>query len=156
MLRGPFAPDRELHERMRDRALGWWDRHVILDTPPDPDLATITDEEIRKRWPRNVGEAIEAEFADTVRWLLQDRAAAHGREVEAKARKARIDAELRVLTGDFAALTIDGQPVVAFAERDTGPKLDPALEWERPDVWAKYVTRGTSRAIRIVKGWEQA
>lgn len=154
MLRGPFAADRELHQRIIERVTSWWERHVVADSPPAVDLATISDEEIRKRWPRNVGEAIEAQWPDYVRVLLTDRAAAHTEHLDGDARKKRIDAELRIMTGDYAALTINDQAVVTFADVDGAPKIEPAMEWEEPEMWAKYVSRPHTRRINIVKGWK--
>ena len=152
MIRGPFAPDRDLHARMIERATSWWKRHVIADAAPAVNLATITDDEIRKRWPRNVGEAIEAEWPDYVRALLADRATAHTEHADGEARKKRIDAELRIMAGDYAALTIGGTPVVTFAEVEGGPKVAVEMEWEEPEMWAKYVSRPHTRRINIVKG----
>lgn len=152
VIRGPFAPDVELHKRILSTARTWWDRHIVTDTPPAVDMATITDDEIRARWPTSIeGTAIEAEYPAYVEAMLAERAECHAAEVAAKSRKAEIDAALRVMTGDYAALTIDGAPVVTFTNTDGGPQIDPAAEWEAPELWRQYVTRTPQRRIRIVK-----
>lgn len=151
IIRGPFAPDRELQLRIAETARRWWDAHVVTDTPPPVDLGRISDEEIRARWPRNVGEAIEAEFPYYVRMMLEEREAVHEQMTAAEKRKKEIDRALRVMAGDYAALTIDGEPVVTFADVEGGPSVAPELEWEMPEVWAKYVRRSQSRRINIVR-----
>lgn len=151
LIRGPFAPDYDLHAAIIERCESWWTEHVLADREPPVNLATITDDEIALRWPRTTEEAVEAEHPDLVRWLLEERADAHQAERAAKATKASIDKTLRVMTGGAGALTIDRDPVVKFIPKPSGPCVAPQMEWEEPEMWAKYVTRSTSRQIYIVK-----
>lgn len=151
MIRGPFAPDHDLHDRMRRIARQWWDRYVLTDSPPPVDLGKVTDEEIAARWPNNVGEAIPAEFPALVEHMLDERAVEHERETAAAARKKEIDRALRVMTGDYAALTIRDEPVVTFTEVEGGANVAPEMEWEDPAAWERWVTRPRFRRIHIVK-----
>jgi putative phage-type endonuclease len=151
VIRGPFAPDRELHDRMRAIARQWWDRYVLTDSPPPVDLAKITDEEIAARWPVDVGDAIEAPYPALVEYMLDERAQVHEQETAAAKRKKEIDAALKVMIGDYTALTMNGDPVVTYRETDGGPHVAPEMEWEEPEMWARYVRRAHYRRINFVK-----
>ncbi len=151
IIRGPFAPDYDLHAAIIARCESWWRDYVAADREPPVDLATITDDEIAARWPANADDAVAAEYPDLVRWLLEERAVAHARERDAKAEKDAIDRTLRVMAGPASAITIDDAPVVRFIERASGPRVAPEMEWEDPEAWARWVTRARSRQIHIVK-----
>lgn len=157
IIRGPVERDDALIARMRDRAVAWWEAHVISDTPPPPDLATITDEEIALRWPTaEPGSSQQAQWPAHVRALLAERAELHQRLTDAKHRKDDIDAALKVMIGDSEALVVGDRPVVTYKAQLNTPVVDPSLRTDHPDIYAKYIRRGSSRRIRILKGWETA
>jgi putative phage-type endonuclease len=154
-IRGPVERDEPLIERMRIRAQRWWDIHVLQGTPPAPDLRTITDEEIALRWPEaEPGHIVQARWPAHVRALLAERAECHHQLTAAKKRKDEIDQALKVMIGDAEALVLGDRPVVTLKPRVTAPSVDPALEVDHPDIYRRYVRRGTPRTIHIVKGWE--
>jgi predicted phage-related endonuclease len=156
-IRGPVDRDEPLIERMRARAAQWWADHVETGTPPAVDLATITDEEIALRWPdATPGSTKAAEWPAHVRALLAERAELKATAKAATDRAKEIDQALRVMTGDADALLVGDRPVLTLKTQANNPVVDPALETDHPDIWAGYITRGASRRIHIVKGWEQA
>jgi putative phage-type endonuclease len=157
MIRGPYPRDDELIEEMLDQAYQWWNSYVVADQPPPPDLATITDQEISLRWPTGApGTTARAEWPAHVRRMLIERAEMKATEKEAKERASEIDKALKVMTGDAEALLVGERPVLTIKPAKTNASVDPALETDHPDIYARYVRRGTTRRIHIVKGWENA
>ncbi|MGH3985921.1 MAG: YqaJ viral recombinase family protein [Pseudonocardiaceae bacterium] len=156
MIRGPVERDEPLIERMRDRARSWWETHIHNDTEPPVDLATITDEEIALRWPTaEPGSTAEAQWPAYLRQMLHERAECKAAEKAAKERSDEIDKALKVMAGPAEALLLGERPVATFKTQRNNPSVDPALETDLPEVWEKYIKRGSSRRIRIVKNWEQ-
>jgi putative phage-type endonuclease len=151
IIRGPFPRDEKLISSMFVRARSWWDAHVVADSAPAVNHDTITDDEIRARWPHNVGESIEAEWPDYLLAMREERRQVHATLREAAARKKEIDAAAKIMAADYAAITVNGEPIVTFNEHDVAPVIDPAMEWEEPEMWDRYVTRGSTRAIRWIK-----
>ena len=151
IIRGPFARDEKLITSMFARARSWWDAHVVADSAPAVNHESISDDEIRARWPHNVGESVEAEWPDYLLAMREERTHVHAALRDATARKREIDAAARIMAGDNAAITVAGEPVVMFNEHDTAVTIDPAMEWEEPEMWDRYVTRGSTRAIRWIK-----
>lgn len=157
MVRGPIDRDEPLIERMEQKARTWWTDYVLGDTPPPVDLDTITDAECALRWPTaQPGTAVEAEYAAAVRQLLRERAELKAAEKAAKERADEIDLALKAFAGEHEALTIGGRPVVTFKNQKNNPAVSPALESDYPDIYTQYIRRGSSRRIRVLKGWEQA
>lgn len=157
MIRGPVERDEPLMARMRDRALAWWAAHVVTGTPPAPDLATITDEEIAVRWPQaEPGSVVQAQWPAHLRALLVERAECHTQLTDAEKRKKEIDQALKVMVGDAEALLIGERPVMTLKEQAHTPSVDPALPVDHPEIDQKYIRRGRSRRIHIVKDWELA
>jgi len=156
-IRGPVERDEPLIDRIRTRVHDWWTTHVIADMPPPPDLATITDEEIALRWPAaESGSTAQAQWPAHLRVLLAERAELKAAEKAAKDRAKEIDQALKVMVGDAEALILGDRPVITLKSRPTTPSVDPALEVDHPDIYGRYVRRGSSRTIHIVKGWNQA
>jgi putative phage-type endonuclease len=157
MVRGPVQRDEPLIDRMALRAQHWWNTHILADTAPAPDLATITDAEITLRWPAAApGTSVEAQWPAHVREMLRRR-----EELKAIVKGTvedieSIDQALKVMVGDREALCVGERPVVTYKEQRSNASVDPALEDDHPDVWAAYIKHGTHRRLRIVKGWEQA
>jgi putative phage-type endonuclease len=155
-IRGPVPRDEQLIGRITARVESWWRDHVLADVAPPVDLATITDEEIALRWPAAVGgSTVEAQWPAHVRALLTERAELKATESMAKARAKEIDQALRVMIGEAEALLVGDRPVVTLKSQLTNPSVDPALETDHPEIYARYVRRGSSRRIHIVKGWDQ-
>lgn len=156
-VRGPVDRDERLMERMSERALTWWIDHVITRTPPPPDLATITDEEIALRWPEaKPGSTKQAEWPHHVRALLAERAELKATESRAKARAKEIDEALKVMVGDAEALLIGDKPALTLKRQLNNATVDPALETDHPEIYSTYIRRGHSRRIHICKGWDNA
>jgi predicted phage-related endonuclease len=149
--------DEPLIDRIRTRVHDWWAAHVVTGTPPAPDLAAITDEEIALRWPAaEPGSTAQAQWPAHLRVLLAERAELKAAEKAAKDRAKEIDQALKVMVGDAEALILGDRPVITLKSRPTTPSVDPALEVDHPDIYGRYVRRGSSRTIHIVKGWNQA
>lgn len=156
MVRGPVERDEALINRMRDRAMSWWETHINGGEEPPVDLATITDEEIALRWPSSVpGSTTQAEWPAYLRQLLVERAELKAAEKAAKDRAKEIDQALRVMAGPSEALLLGQRPVVTLKEQPNNPSVDPALKTDLPEVWEKYVKRTSSRRIHVVRGWEK-
>lgn len=152
ILRGPVERDEELIATLVEAERRFWHEHVLADVPPPVDLATITDDEIAARWPVEVtGSTREAPYPALVERLLVERAECKAAEKAARDRIGEIDRALRVMAGDAEALTVNGRPVATFKTAHNPPRVDPALATDHPDIWARYVTRTTSRRIHIVK-----
>jgi len=157
LICGPVERDQGLIDRMWERATIWWSEHVVTGEPPPVDLATITDEEIALRWPAaEPGRVQHAQWPAHLRALLAERAEVHQRAAEASERKKEIDQALEVMIGDAEALLIGGRPVVTFKNCRTNPRVNPALEFDHPDIYAAYIQRGSSRRIHICRDWETA
>lgn len=152
LIRGPVGRDEALIERIISRSDEFWTVNVLGGVEPEVDLATLTDDEIALRWPTEVkGSVIEARYPGHVRALLDERAEVKAR-ISADDRRAKdIDLALRAMAGDAEALLIDGQPVATFKSQRNTPSVDPALATDHPDIYARYVTRTSSRRIHIVK-----
>lgn len=152
LIRGPFGRDEPLIGEILERTDKFWAVNVEGNTPPEIDLATITDEEIALRWPSEIkGATVEADYPRHVRALLAERAELKARISEDETRARDIDAALRVMAGDAEALLVDGQLVVTFKSQLNAPSVDKALAEDHPDIYARYITRSTSRRIHIVK-----
>ena len=157
MIRGPVDRDESLIARMNTRATAWWASHVIKNAPPPVDLETITDEEIRLRWPQaQPGSTRQAEWPHYVRALLAERAELKAAESGAKARAKEIDQALKVMIGDAEVLLVGDRPMMTLKNQLNNPSVDPSLEVDHPDIYSTYITRGSSRRIHVVKGWDKA
>lgn len=156
-IRGPVERDEALIARIRQRAARWWSDHVLTGTPPPPDLATITDEEIALRWPAaEPGSTQQAQWPAHVRVLLAERAGLKAAEKAAKDRAKEIDQALKVMIGDAEALLVGERPVVTLKVQANTPSVDPALPIDHPGIDRQYIRRGKSRRIHICKGWQEA
>lgn len=156
MVRGPFERDERLMARMRDRALTWWDTYVATDIAPPVDLVTVTDEEIKLRWPTAApGSVRQAEWPAHLRTLLQERAEVKAAIKPHVDRAKEIDKALAVMVGEDETLAIGDIPVLTRKTRQNStPAIDHALETDHPDIWAQYINYGTHREINVCKGWE--
>lgn len=151
-IRGPIGRDEPLIEQILDRADTFWTGNVLAGVAPEVDLAALTDEEIALRWPVEIpGTAVEARYPMHVQAMLAERAELKARIGTDTKRAKEIDTALRAMAGDAAALTIDSAPVATFKSQANNPSIDPALAVDHPDIYARYVTRTTSRRIHIVK-----
>lgn len=151
-IRGPFARDERLFDEILEKGDKFWAVNVQGNTPPEVDLATITDAEIALRWPTEIkGSTVEADYPRHVRALLAERAERKALISENEKRARDIDAALRVMAGDAEALLIDGSPVATFKSQMNAPSVDKALAADHPDIYARYITRSASRRIHIVK-----
>lgn len=156
-IRGPIERDEPLIDRMNRRAHIWWETHVVGDEAPPVDLATITDEEIALRWPKEEpGTVVETEYPSYLRQMLTERAECKAAEKAAEERAKEIDQALKVMAGSAEALCIGERPVVTFKSQRNNPTVNPALEIEMPEVWEKFVKQTSSRRIHVRKGWDEA
>lgn len=151
-IRGPIGRDEPLIAQILERADTFWTNNVLAGVAPEVDLATLTDEEIALRWPVEIpGTAVEARYPTHVRAMLNERSELKARIRKDEKRAKEIDAALRAMAGDAEALTVGGEPVATFKSQANTPSVDPALAVDHPDIYARYVTRSTSRRIHIVK-----
>jgi len=151
-IRGPIGRDEPLIAQILERTDSFWTGNVLTGIAPEVDLATLTDEEIALRWPVEIpGTAVEARYPTHVRAMLGERAELKARIGMDNKRAKEIDTALRAMAGDAEALTIANEPVATFKSQANTPSVDPALAVDHPDIYARYVTRSTSRRIHIVK-----
>ncbi|MEC3977874.1 YqaJ viral recombinase family nuclease [Amycolatopsis sp. H20-H5] len=151
-LRGPVPRDEALIEEITAATVEFWTEHVLTGVPPEVDLANLTDDEIALRWPLAIGDkAVETPYPAHTEAMLAERAEVKKRIADDEQRAKEIDRALRVLTGDAEALTLDGRSVVTFKNQANSPQLDKALRADHPEIYDRYVTRGTSRRIHVVK-----
>ncbi|WP_329069032.1 YqaJ viral recombinase family nuclease [Amycolatopsis sp. NBC_01480] len=114
-LRGPVQRDDAVIADIAARVDKFWTEHVISETPPEVDLAAITDAELALRWPAAVsGTAVEAQYPAHVEALLAERAELKAAGKATGARIAEVEAALRVFVGDAEVLTVDGRPVLTY------------------------------------------
>jgi predicted phage-related endonuclease len=157
---GPFDRDERLIAEMRERVTTWWDAHIVRGDPPPVDLARLDEDEAALRWPHvTIDKAVECDEPYNLMQLLERRAqlaskASGGRKADSERKK--IDVEIKALVGDAAGLTIGGTPVITCNEQNAGPQVDASLEHDHPEIWAQYVTVPRYRAVRVVKGWQDA
>lgn len=157
IIRGPVERDVPLISRMWTRVEQWWGEHVAHDTPPPIDLATITDEEIQLRWPTAAKDTVrQADWPAHVRSLLTERAELKAAAKAATDRAKEIDQALKVMVGDAEVLVIGERAVMTLKSQPNNPTVDPALEIDHPDIYARYIRRGNSRRIHVCNGWELA
>lgn len=152
LIRGPFPRDERLITEILERTDKFWAVNVLGNMEPEVDLGSITDEEIALRWPTEVaGRVVEARYPSHVKALLAERAELKSRISGDEKRAKDIDAALRVMAADAEALLIDGQPVVTFKSQPNNASVDKALATDHPDIYARYITRSSSRRIHVVK-----
>jgi putative phage-type endonuclease len=152
MVRGPIGRDEDLIARITARSDEFWAVNVLGGVEPEVDLATVTEEEIALRWPAEIkGSAVEARYPAHVRALLEERAELKARISGDDKRAKEIDLALRAMAGDAEALLVDGQPAVTFKSQRNTPSVDKALETDHPEIYARYVTRSSSRRIHVIK-----
>lgn len=157
MIRGPIERDEPLIERMINRAEFWWNTYVKGDTPPPVDLDRLTDEEIGLRWPaEQPGTTVESEWPAYVRQMLTEREHLKDQEKQAADRVKEIDRALKAEIGNAEALLIGDRPVITLKTYNSNASVNPELEVDYPEIWDKYIKRGTHRRIHIVKGWQNA
>lgn len=151
-IRGPIGRDEDLIGRITARADEFWTVNVLGGVEPPVDLSTITDEEIALRWPTEIeGSAVEARYPAHVAALLSERGELKTRISADDKRAKDIDNALRAMAGDAEALLVDGRPAVTFKSQFNNPSVDKALATDHPDIYAKYVTRTSSRRIHVIK-----
>jgi putative phage-type endonuclease len=151
-IRGPVARDEQLIAEILERADKFWAVNVLGNMAPEVDLGTLTDDEIALRWPAEVaGATVEARYPSHVATMLTERAELKARISAAEKRAKDIDNSLRAMAGDAEALLIDGLPVATFKSQLNNPSVDKALAADHPDIYAKYVTRTSSRRIHVIK-----
>ncbi|MEV4604824.1 lambda-exonuclease family protein [Amycolatopsis sp. NPDC049253] len=114
-LRGPVQRDDAVIADIIDRTDRFWTEHVLTGTPPEVDLATITDDEIAVRWPTAVpGTSVEAQYPAHVEALLAERAELKAAGKTTDARLSEVEAALKVFVGDAEVLTVEGRPVLTY------------------------------------------
>lgn len=151
-IRGPIGRDEQLIERILERVDEFWAGNVLAGVAPEVDLATLTDDEIALRWPVEIpGTAVEARYPMHVQAMLDERSELKTRISQDTKRAKEIDGSLRAMAGDAEALTVDGLPVATFKSQANNPSVDPALAVDHPDIYARYVTRTTSRRIHVIR-----
>lgn len=157
---GPYDRDEDLIADMRERVTAWWERHIVLGEPPEVDLSTLDEDEANLRWPTvTIPNAVETDQPHSLMELLHHRAelaaaASDGRRADDERKK--LDLQIRAMVGDAEGLTVSGTPVLTCRTQRSAPKVDRRLETDHPAIWAEYVTVPEYRAVRVVKGWQDA
>lgn len=138
--------DAETVAAMTDKAITFWEKHVLADVPPDP----VNFADVKRLYEK---ASPLAEYAVTeddavvqaVYDLKRVKAAIKTLEEEAEGLQFRIGAAI----GDKPGLVTNGKPLVTWNnEKDT--RLDQKLlKQEHPEIVAKYTTSGTKRVMRL-------
>lgn len=124
-------------EMMLDAEKKFW-HHVETDTPPDVDWHQRTKEALTTEWrqSRTIGTQ-EVEEADARKWVEQYHAA-HAAEKDAKKRKTEATNNLlKLMAGHDQIATGD----TIWAKTQRGRLNEKRLQAEKPDLYAKYLTR---------------
>lgn len=139
--------DEELIAMLIERERELWQR--ILDgNPPDP----TTPEEIRLRWPSDIGTSKEAELVIVAAVDLLAQAKAEKKAAEAKEKEYA--AVVTTFMQDAAALTYQGRTLATWKQnRDTAYFDSDALAIAHPAIFAQFHrTRPGNRPLLIKKG----
>jgi putative phage-type endonuclease len=165
---GPIDRDSARIEQLRSAAGTFWHDHVLTNTPPPVDYATVTDDEIAARWPTIDPDKIVHADPLVVEMELAALADAEAEAKKAKAIVESVKTRLKALAGD-AELVLAGDrpayrctpngtfaptrftkehPDLADQFTITKPALDTkALESTYPAVYAEY----RARVVRPIK-----
>lgn len=151
-LRGPVDRDEPLIAQIIAATDRFWLDHVVPCVAPPVDLQTVTDAELALRWPTEIkGTVVESPFPVATADMLAERIELKARLLADKKRGEEIDLALKALAGDAETLLVGGRPVLTLKSQRNNPSVDKALEADYPDIYAKYVTRTSSRRIRVLK-----
>lgn len=114
---GPVDRDENLIAEIRSTAALFW-AHVLSNEPPPVDLATVTPSELAVRHPRVLDpeSCTEAPLPELVEDDLAKLAEIKDTEATLKDERTAIETRLKATVGDREYLTVNGRPVVRWAE----------------------------------------
>lgn len=133
---GPIDKDSARIEKMRSIATTFWHDHVLTNTPPPVDYATISDDELVARWPHvDPSKVVEAD-ALAIEMDLEALAAATEQEKQAKQLADSIKRRLKAVAGDAELVLADGRP--AYRCTPNGTFSSSRFTKEHGDIAAAY------------------
>ncbi|MGN6526779.1 MAG: YqaJ viral recombinase family protein [Burkholderiaceae bacterium] len=132
---------------MRERAVDFWENHVLADVPPDP----IKYADIRELYPQDNGRTVEAtsEVAEAARELRR-----LGLEMDRlDARREQLKLQVAEYLGDYRTLAIEGRPAYTMASFETSKVNVAAMRRQHPGLVELFTERGTARALQPNRGF---
>ena len=125
----------------------WWDRHVVADVPPEP---VPQDSASMNRLPAVAGAEVVAD-QHALGWLnsIADLdLGIKGLEADKQEYEALLKSHMGAATELVAP---DGTPLATWREQRKTGFTTKQLRAEHPDIYETYVTRGTTRVLRLKK-----
>lgn len=96
--------DRELYGALVEEGRRWWDRHVIRREPVEPDGTEAYTRELRRRWPKDLGEEIVATPDQQLLARAYQRAASEAKAAD----RRKAEAQQRIETAMGVASSMVG------------------------------------------------
>lgn len=135
----------------------WWERHVVMEEPPDPTTADLAA--LPRVWP---GDGSSAEIPRPIveRLLVRDRIKARIRDLEKAADRVELDAKTALgdaVTGWYQYRDEAGEPVgdpIKVASWTRSPRKtfrQKDFEADHPDLAAKYTSTTTGQRFTVHK-----
>lgn len=118
--------DAELEEMIVAKATEWWNRHVLADVAPEP----VCDADIKRLYPSDNGEAIEATAADIVlietSKQLREQIAALETQLEGDKKTGTLGTIglLKARMGEASRLTFGGADLITWKSSKGSQKTD--------------------------------
>ncbi len=135
----------DLCDVIAERAVEFWEGHVLKDIPPDDSLPTL---DVAKRIRRTAGKVIPIDPA----LIVVMKAATEARKA-AGATEERAKARVLATLGDAEAGSGDAETGSVTNYSQTRRSLDGTrLKAERPEIAAEYMRETTFRVMRTKKG----
>ena len=140
--------DWELEEMLLDRAVSFWQQHVLEDRPPAP----RTESDVRTLFPRSSAKAVEApqETCELVQKLMEINRQIESYEQEVSQIKQNIMAQMQ----EAEVLTYQGQVLATWKSPKPSTRLDAkTLELEHPEITQAYQIPIQNSRRLIIKEW---
>ena len=134
--------DKELFEMMRDRAVAFWQNHVLTNTPPAPQNA----EDVLKLYPQDDGGSKEAdgETLQAYNELCEIKA-----EIQAlETKKAAAENILKQKIGEAAQMQHNGEKLFTWKTKSSNRFNSSAFKAEHPDLYKAFTQTTQSRVFR--------
>lgn len=95
--------DKELEEAVTEQVLAWWERHIVRDVPPTVDGSEGWSKYLKKKFPVNTGDMIQADEG-TERLVDLLRLSKHARD-KYEAHATEIENRLKFQIGEHEGIT---------------------------------------------------
>ncbi len=134
--------DKELFEMMRDRAIAFWQNHVLTNTPPVPQNA----EDVLKLYPQDDGGSKEADSKTLQAYGELCEIKTQIKELEA--RKAAAENILKEKIGEAAQMQHNGEKLFSWKTQSSNRFNSSAFRAEYPDLYKAFTQTTESRVFR--------